>query len=186
MRKIISVLLVLAMSFMCLTGCKKSESTKKVTHITKETKEEPDIDVPEYDDKQIAFIEVYANYAWEYCYEVSAYTADGTRYDFDFSNSADTNHTVEEVFDMPLGYGEDAKDEDEMRELIASVYGLDELKFEEKSVMCDFGEYTLYAVVYDEDGSHELIMLGQYGDLYVIPKDKVAKNICKEFNMTWD
>lgn len=173
MRKFISTLLALTILVAIVASC-KAES--------KDTKD----NLPDYEDDQIVFILERVNYAWGYNYSICPITADGTAYPIDLSDSGRKDWKVEDAFNLDLEDGVQKYNDEKMEELLTLLNSIEDFELESSSRMCDYGMNTVYGVIYNEDGTYEIVKLGAYGDWYRIPTDEAAYELCNKLGLYWE
>lgn len=133
--------------------------------------------------ENVGFIYMYANYAWGK--QINGYyvDVDGKKYKFDFSDydgqmSTDlaiTHH--DEKSSGKINAGKMAKLAKRARRVG------DDLELVGYSYAMDMGAFSVYSVIYDEDGDYEISLLGEYGDWIFVPDDDNARYISEYFGL---
>lgn len=133
--------------------------------------------------ENVGFIYMYANYAWGK--QINGYyvDVDGKKYKFDFSDYdgqmsidlAITDH--DEKSSGKINAGKMAKLAKRARRVG------DDLELVGYSYAMDMGAFSVYSVIYDEDGDYEISLLGEYGDWIFVPDDDNARYISEYFGL---
>lgn len=144
-------------------------------------------ELSEYLDDQIVFIKQYSNWAEGYQYSATYVTANGNEYSYSYYGGYETEpYTLEDVLNFPKDEVEKTLSQEEMKRLVTLLENTGDIQFVKEDYACDFGQYSVYGVKYDEQDNAQFILLGTFGDIHEIPKDKSARKICNFFDVNWN
>lgn len=137
---------------------------------------------PELEDNQICFIYIEENYSKESRCFGDIITADGKDYPFDFSDK-NGEYSLEEIYELPKEKGKDLFTPGGMNTMLYELYEIENQTLETFEYAKGMGSHVLYGVIYKEDGTHEIIKLGVWGDILLVPVDEHALELCSNFQM---
>lgn len=127
----------------------------------------------------IIIISLHENHAWQIIQEGYFITADGKKYEFDFSENYQ-KLPIEEIFKLPQTNGTQHLNDTNIAKIIDNIGKIPEsIKFNIHTHGCDIGQTTIFAVKKTKSGTH-VIEIGSTGDDCRIPDEPHAKTI---FNM---